>query len=206
MSEAFVRTPGRSHGLTWGLIMALAVGAALVGCSRSELPAATFAKAEGQLLVRAKSIKWGAAPPGLPAGAKATLLQGNPNATGRYVIRLQFPSNYKIPFHAHPNAMDVTVVSGTLYVASTQTYDKKKAFAIKPGDFYHLPPQAAQLLFTKGETVVEIHGDGPYELKYANASDDPLKGAAAPAYSFTESVKDTELITADPEDSVDMTF
>lgn len=189
-----------------GAAAAVALGAVLWGCSRNEPPAATFAKTEGQLLVRAKGIKWGAAPPGLPAGAKATLLQGNPNGTGRYVIRLQFPSNYKVPFHAHTNAMDVTVVSGTLYVASSQTYDKKKAFAIKPGDFYHLPPQASQLLFTKGETVVEIHGDGPYDLKYANAADDPLKGAAAPAYSFTESVRDTELISADPEDTVDMTF
>jgi quercetin dioxygenase-like cupin family protein len=189
-----------------GAVATVILGTALWGCSRNEPPAASFAKTEGQVLVRAKAIKWGAAPPGLPAGAKATLLQGNPNAAGRYVIRLQFPANYKIPFHAHPNAMDVTVVSGTLYVASTQTYDKKKAFAIKPGDFYHLPPQASQLLFTKGETVVEIHGDGPYELKYANAADDPLKGAAAPAYSFTESTRDSELISSDPEDTVDMTY
>lgn len=112
-----------------------------------------------------------------------------------------------MPFHSHSNAMDVTVRSGTLHAASTQTYDKKKAFAIKPGDFYHLPPpQASQLLFTKGETVVEIHGDGPYEVKYANAADDPLKGATASARNFTESFKDSDIDSADVEDTIDMTY
>jgi len=192
-----------------GSVFAVAVAVSLFGCSdRNQQPVAAFTKAEGQLLVRAKSIKWSAAPPGLPQGSKAALLQGNPNAAGRYVIRMQLPANYKIPFHSYANAMDVTVVSGTLYVANTQTFDKKKAFAIKPGDFYHLPAQASQFVFTKGETVLEIHGEGPYDLKYANAADDPLKGAAAPTYSFVEGFKDNDMNVADTDADaiVDMTF
>lgn len=193
--------------LTVGAVFAAAIGVSLLACTnRDEPPAAAFAKTEGQLLVRAKSIKWSAAPPGLPQGAKAALLQGNPNASGRYVIRMQLPANYKIPFHSHSNAMDVTVVSGTLYVASTQTFDKKKAFAIKPGDFYHLPALASQFVFTKNETVLEIHGDGPYDMKYAQASDDPLKGAAAPAYSFTAGFERNDIDTADADETVDMTY
>jgi redox-sensitive bicupin YhaK (pirin superfamily) len=188
-------------------VCAVAIGVSLAACTdRSEPPAATFAKTDGQLLVRAKSIKWSAAPPGLPQGARAALLQGNPNASGPYVIRMHLPPNYKIPFHSHSNAMDVTVVSGTLYMASTQTFDKKKAFAIKPGDFYHLPALASQFLFTKDETVLEIHGDGPYDMKYANAADDPLKGATATPYSFSAGFTDNDMNAADADATVDMSF
>ena len=193
--------------LSVGSVFAVAIGVSLLACTdRNQPPAAAFTKTEGQLLVRAKSIKWSAAPPGLPQGSQAALLQGNPNAAGRYVIRMQLPANYKIPFHAHSNAMDVTVVSGTLYVANTQTFDKKKAFAIKPGDFYHLPALASQFVFTKDVTVLEIHGEGPYDMKYANAADDPLKGAAAPAYSFLEGFKDNDMNVADADAIVDMTY
>jgi uncharacterized RmlC-like cupin family protein len=193
-------------GLTACSVFAVVIGASLLGCSRNEPPATAFTKTEGQLLVRAKSIKWSDAPPGLPQGAKVALLQGNPTAPGRYVIRVQLPANYKIPLHSLSNAIDVTVVSGTLYVASAQTLDKKKAFAVKPGDFYHLPALAPQLSFTTNETVLEIHGEGPYEMKYANAADDPLKGAAAPAYFFPAGFETNEMNAPDSDAIVDMTF
>ena len=187
--------------------VAVVIGMSLLACSdRSEPPAAAFAKTQGQLLVRAKNIKWSAPPPGLPPGPKVALLQGNPNVAGHYVIRVQLPANYKIPFHSHSNAMDVTVVSGTLFVASTQTFDKKKAFAIMPGDFYHLPAQVSEFVFTKDLTVVEIHGEGPYDTKYANVADDPLKGASVPPYSFTEGFTDNDINSANADATVDMSF
>ena len=182
-------------GLTGWSIFAVAIGASLLGCSRNEPPATAFTKTEGQVLVRAKSIKWSDAPPGLPPGAKVALLQGNPTAPGRYVIRVQLPANYKIPMHSNSNAVDVT-----------ESLDKKKAFAIKPGDYYHLPALAPELSFTTNETVLEIHGEGPYEIKYANAADDPLKGAAAPAYYFPAGFETNEINAPNSDAIVDMTF
>ena len=193
--------------LLLGSVAVAAVSAALMACTdRNEPPASNFTKTGGQLLVRAKNIQWSPAPASLPAGAKAALLQGDPTDTGRYVIRVLFPANYKIPFHSYANAMDVTVVSGTLYVANTQTFDKKKAFAIKPGDFYHLPARAPQFTFTKGETVLEIHGDGPLRLAYTSATDDPLKGAEPPAYSFTAAYKANDMNDAEADEIIDMTY
>jgi len=108
--------------------------------------------------------------------------------------------------HSNSNAVDVTVLSGTYYVASAQTLDKKQAFAIKPGDYYHLPALAPELSFTTNETVLEIHGEGPYEIKYANAADDPLKGAAAPAYYFPAGFETNEINAPNSDAIVDMTF
>jgi hypothetical protein len=188
-------------------VVAAAIGTSLMACSdRNQPPASSFTKTEGQLLVRAKSIKWSPAPATLPAGAKIALLQGNPTEAGRYVIRVQLPANYKIPFHWVSNDMDVTVVSGALYIATTQSFDKKKAFAIKPGDFYHLPARASQLVFTKNETVLEIHGDGPYTLAYTSTADDPLKGAAAPAYTYVAAFSHNDLNDAEADETIDMTY
>jgi hypothetical protein len=187
--------------------IAAAVALPLGGCSSRDEPAAPKASTTGsQSLVRAKNIKWGPAPPGLPAGAKAVLLQGNPAGTGTYVIRLQLPAKYRFPFHSYAKAQDVTVLSGALFVANTQTFDKKKAFSIRPGDFYHLPASTSQFVYTKDETVVEIHGEGPLEIRYASAADDPLKGAKAPEYKFPEAPKESEMRDSDADETIDMTF
>ena len=188
-------------------IVALAAALAMTACENKVTPAQTAAATkDGQILVRAKNVRWGDAPPGLPAGAKAALLQGDPGSEGPYVIRLKLPAKYKVGFHSLPKAHNITVVSGTLYVATTQTFDKKKALPVKPGDFYRVPGSVQQLLFTQEETVVEVYGEGPLKIKYASSADDPLKGAAAPEYKVPDGIKDNELSVADAEDAVNLSY
>ena len=159
---------------------------ALVLASLVTLVSTTAASAAGAalepILINAKNIKWGAAPPDLPKGAKVAVLFGDPTATGQYVMRVSLPSKYKMPFHWHSQAARMTVISGTVYVASTETYDKKLAHAVKPGGFVIVPARAQSFVFTKGSAVVEIHGDGPFDVKYTNPSDDPQMGAKTPYY------------------------
>lgn len=145
------------------------------------------------ILVNAKNIKWGAAPPDLPKGAKVAVLFGDPTATGPFVMRLSLPSKYKVPFHWHTQAEQMTVISGTLYVASTETYDKKIAHAVKPGGFVIVPARAQKFAFTKGSAVVEIHGDGPFDVKYTNPGDDPQMGAKGKPYYFPKEFELNEL-------------
>ena len=62
-------------------------------------------------------IKWGPAPPFVPAGAQLAVLEGDPMASsGDYTIRLKMPSGYRVAPHTHPMRENVTVVSGTLKV------------------------------------------------------------------------------------------
>lgn len=126
--------------------------------------AAAADKKPEQVLINAKSLKWAAAPPALRKGALVSVLYGDPSASGPYVLRLMLPSRYKIPFHWHSQAQSMTVISGALYVVNVETFDKKIAHAVKPGGFVYLPAQAQQFAFTKGTTVVEIQGVGPYDV------------------------------------------
>jgi hypothetical protein len=56
------------------------------------------AMADG-VFINAGEIKWGAAPPSLPKGAKLVVLFGDPGKAGPFVIRLKSPAGYKIPPH-----------------------------------------------------------------------------------------------------------
>jgi hypothetical protein len=52
------------------------------------------------------------------------------------------------------------------------------AHALKPGGYHYLPAKAHHYAFTKIATVIQIHGDGPFDINYINPEDDPQKAAA----------------------------
>ena len=163
-------------------VLASAVGILMLAASAA-VPAANEPESEA-VVMNAKSIRWAAAPPSLPKGAKVAVLYGNPSASGRYVMRLWLPAKYHIPLHYYAAPQQLTVVSGTLYVADDATYSKKYARAVSAGGFAFLPASAHQFVFTKRATVVEIHGAGPFEVKYVDPNDDPQKWAEAHTYYF----------------------
>ena len=126
-------------------------------------------------------IKWGDAPPNLPKGAKMAVLSGDPGKAGTFVARLQMPANYKIAPHWHTQDEDLTIVSGTMYLAEGDMLETKHAHAMKAGAFHHLPGKTHHFAFTKGPTVVQINGQGPFDITYLKDSDDPSKMAAPAA-------------------------
>lgn len=170
----------------------LLLSSALTLCLSTGATAAGNPSAD-QVLINVKNIKWSAAPPALPKGAQVAVLHGDPNKDGEYVMRVKLPPRYKMPFHWHSKTEHVTVISGTLFVASQETFDKRIAHPLKQGGFLYVPARAQQFAFTKGATVIEIHGEGPYDIKYTNPSDDPQMGAAGKPYYFPKEFEVNEL-------------
>jgi hypothetical protein len=123
-----------------------------------------------------EQIKWGDAPPSLPKGAKFALLHGDPGKPGLFAFRLNLPSGYKLPAHWHTQAEQLTIISGTFYLGSGDKADPSAEHAIKTGGFHYLPPKAHHYAFTKSQTVVQVTGEGPFDIHYVNADEDPRKG------------------------------
>jgi hypothetical protein len=67
----------------------------------------------GHQLLTPGDVKWGPAPPVLPAGAQVAVLDGDPFKPGFFTLRLKFPDGYKIPAHTHPTDENIVVVQGT---------------------------------------------------------------------------------------------
>lgn len=121
-------------------------------------------------------IKWGPAPPFLPAGAQLAVLEGDPMAaTGDYTIRLKMPDGYRVAPHWHPKRENVTVITGTLKVGMGDSFDTAKMMAFPAGSFAYLDPSMHHYAMASGDTVVQIHGMSPVQFVYVNASDDPSK-------------------------------
>jgi hypothetical protein len=122
-----------------------------------------------------RDIKWGDAPPALPKGAKFAVLYGDPSKAGPYVIRLMLPVGYKIAPHFHSLPENLTVISGTFYFATGDTFDKAHAHALKEGAFHYLPAMAHHSAQAGSKTIVQVHGEGPFNITYVNPADDPQK-------------------------------
>ncbi len=119
-------------------------------------------------------VKWGPAPPFIPAGAQLAVLEGDPMASsGDFTIRLKMPDGYKIAPHTHPHRENVTVLSGTLKVGMGDTFDASKMMAFGAGSFAYLDPSMHHYAAASGETVVQIHGMSPAQFNYINPADDP---------------------------------
>ena len=102
--------------------------------------------------------------PGFPPGGKISVLQGDPSKPGAFVLRLNFPDGYQVPLHWHPTAEYVTVLSGGVNFGMGNTVDMNATQSYGPGDFVFIPPRHAHYLQTRGPTVVQVSGNGPFQL------------------------------------------
>ena len=105
--------------------------------------------------------------PGFDAGLQMALLHGDPGKAEPYTLRLKFPDGYAFPPHWHPNLEHVTVVSGAFYLGMGDTVNKEAAMAYQPGDYLIAPPRMSHFGWVKGETVIQLHGIGPFDIKLA---------------------------------------
>jgi mannose-6-phosphate isomerase-like protein (cupin superfamily) len=159
--EAHMRTPNYAV-LTISFLAALLTAPAVI------------AEHEHVLLNEA-DIQWGEAPPLIPPGAKAAILQGNPSEKDLFTIRLRLPANYKIPAHWHPRDEHVVVLSGALYMGMGDKLDTSAGKAVKVGGFALVPAKKPHYAYTKEATTIQVYGIGPVEFTYVNPDDDPRK-------------------------------
>jgi len=144
------------------------------------LCAASVAGSAASAQMMPNDLKWGPAPPGLPAGAQLAVLSGDPGKEGMFTIRLKFPAGYSVPAHHHPTPELVTVMEGSASMGMGDKLDKAKAATLGAGGFVELPPNMNHFAFTETGATVQIVSHGPFQIIYVDPKDDP-RGAAAPA-------------------------
>lgn len=127
--------------------------------------------------MNSKDLKWGPAPPGLPAGAEATVLSGDPGKEGMFTIRLKFPANYSVQPHQHPTDELVTVIDGQLSLGMGDTFDTAKATTLDAGGYAALPANMNHYALTSSGATLQITARGPFQITYVNPKDDPRNAA-----------------------------
>jgi hypothetical protein len=128
---------------------------------------------DGIVLNLPDKVKWQDGPPSLPKGSQIAVLEGDPSKEGPFVFRLKLPNGYRVPPHVHPKKERVTVIQGTLNIGMGEKFDDKATDPMPAGTFGAWDAGMKHFAWTKGETVIQLHGTGPWTIQYLNPSDDP---------------------------------
>jgi quercetin dioxygenase-like cupin family protein len=148
----------------------------LFGLSLIALPAAALAQGDGAAAPAGHTVVMAAdvafeplEVPGFDTGMELAVLYGDPmGASGLYAIRLHFPDGYRFPAHWHPKSENLTVLSGTLLLGMGTGEDPAAITEYAPGSFLHIPAENVHYGGATGETVIQLHGEAPFQINLAN--------------------------------------
>ena len=122
---------------------------------------------------QAPALAWGPAPAVFPAGAKMTVLQGDPSKPEWFTVRLDLPNGYRVQPHFHPTDELLTVISGTFLLGMGDKLDEAKATVLPTGGFGTVAANMHHYAVARGHTVVQVQAMGPFVLTYVNPQDQP---------------------------------
>lgn len=130
------------------------------------------------MTVEASEVAYSPAPPGmLPRGAQMAVLEGEPAKNQSFVMRIKMPDGYKVPVHSHSITDRAVVISGSLMFGLGDTMRADAMKELKPGSVVLIPAGIKHYAQAKGETVIQISGTGPYDIRWANPDEDPARSA-----------------------------
>jgi hypothetical protein len=152
------------------IALSLTLSAAAAAAQGSPSQAAPHA-----VIVLPDQVVWKPGPPSLPAGAKFAVIEGNPAEAGPFTLRLSLPNRYRIPAHSHPGVEHITVMKGTFRVGMGDKFDASGLTPLPTGTFAALAPGTRHFAEAQGETVLQLHGVGPWSIAYVNPAEDPRK-------------------------------
>lgn len=131
---------------------------------------------EAHKIVHFGDLKWTP----IMKGCDLAGVSGDPNAEGApFVLRLRCVDGTKIPAHWHPMDENLTVLKGTFLLAAGETFDAAKLQTMNVGNFALMPKEMRHFALCKGETIVQVHGMGPFKVNWVNPSEVPPPDAPA---------------------------
>ncbi|SRR6266581_2779050 len=152
--------------LTLVVTLALIVSAALVAQNRQTRAAQMGGN---HSITTPESLRW---QPHVGGSMKA-VVSGDPSQPGPYVMRIKAPDGFRIPPHWHPQDENVTVLSGTFRVGTGEKWDDAALRDLGPGGFLLIPREMRHFASSRGETIIQLHGVGPFQINWVNPADDP---------------------------------
>ncbi|MEP6621286.1 MAG: cupin domain-containing protein [bacterium] len=118
-------------------------------------------------------MQWKDGPPTMPPGTKMVVLEGDPTVAGMFTMRIKFPAGMHVLPHSHTQTEHATVLSGTLHIGMGTRFDSAATRPLRTGSFGFWPAGMKHYAWMEGETVLQLHGQGPWTITYVNPADDP---------------------------------
>ena len=140
----------------------------------SQIGSLACADAGANVIVAPDELEWTDVP-SLPPGAKLAVIEGPMDEAVPFIARVKLPASYKIPAHWHPAIEHVTVMSGAFDMGLGDKLDTSKTQSLAAGSVAIMQPRTNHFAWTKSETIIQVHGVGPWAINYVNPADDPRR-------------------------------
>jgi hypothetical protein len=99
------------------------------------------------------------------------VLSGDPAVKGApYVIRIHNDANYIVLPHNHPEDENIVVVQGSWSLGMGARVNRQALDPMELGTFGLVPKRMAHFAWSKTETIIQVHGIGPFSTDFI----DPL--------------------------------
>ena len=122
--------------------------------------------------VKPESIKWSA----LGIGQWFAVISGSPNTEGApFVIRIKLSDGVKVAPHWHPVDEHLTVITGVFYMGMGEKFNESRAKEMPVGSYALMPKEMRHFAWAKGETIVQIHGAGPFKTYWVDSAEEQNK-------------------------------
>ena len=146
-------------------------GALFVGSAISQVPKQQHVESSQMSVANPDGLKWVQIRP----GNEMAVVYGDPSKAGEmYAVRFRFADGFKVPAHWHPQDEHATVLQGTLLLGMGKQWDAAQlTTTMTAGTYVFVPKEMPHFALAKGETILQAHGIGPFQIIYANPADDP---------------------------------
>jgi hypothetical protein len=148
--------------------LSAALALALASTASAELPY----RGDGHVFVDPKDLAWTDIA-SMAAPAQIAVIEGDLAAAEPVTFRLLLPAGYEIHPHVHPAYERVTVIEGELFFGHGETFDPEHTVRLPQGGFAIMAPGEPMFGYTEVDTVIQLHGTGPWGIDYIDAADDP---------------------------------
>ncbi len=159
------------------LLISFALLALIAGAQTKEPAKKSPARAAGgPMIVESGQEKWGDIPAGVLVGTpsveiggtlRVAILQGDPMKAGAtYTLRLSCTDGAKVAPHWHPTRENVTVIKGGVAVGMGTKWDDAALKDVPLGGFFAAEAQMRHFAQCKGDTILQIHGVGPFVINF----------------------------------------
>ena len=88
------------------------------------------------------------------------------------MLRFRYRGKARIPPHWHPTDEHLTILSGTFRLGMGKGGEGVTT-ALLAGAYAFVPAKMPHYAWTDRDTVIQVHGIGPFVINYVNPADDP---------------------------------
>lgn len=127
---------------------------------------------DGHVMVNPDELEWGDVA-SMSGDAQIAVIEGDLSEEEPFTFRLRIPADYELAPHTHPAYERVTVLEGELHFAHGEEFDREQTEALPVGSVAIMSPGDPMYGYTEEETVIQLHGTGPWGIEYINPEDDP---------------------------------